>query len=154
MAKVSNSKLAARGFTGLFLRILAVSATLAAMTYFYLHIIHVNATTIALSHLLAVLICAALWGLVESITASILAVLCFNFFFLPPVLTFTIADPENWAALFAFLATSIIASELSARAKRRTQEALERQSEMEKLYAVSRAILLIEPTQSVGNQMG
>src|SRR5690348_5008367 len=102
MAKVSNSKLAVGEFTGLFVRILAVIAIVAAITYVYFHVIHVNATTIALSYLLAVLICAALWGLVESITASILAVLCFNFFFLPPVLTWTIADPQNWVALFAF----------------------------------------------------
>ncbi len=153
MANGFKSKFSAGGFIGLFLRILAVSATIAGITYFYFNVIHVNATTIALSYLLAVLICAARWGLVESITASVLAVLCFNFFFLPPVITFTVADPQNWVALFAFLAASIIASQLSARGKRRTQEALARQSEMEKLYAVSRAILLIDPSQNVGKQM-
>ena len=47
--------------------------------------------------------------------SSIVAMLCFNFFFLPPVGTFTIADPQNWVALFAFLATALTASQLSAR---------------------------------------
>ena len=46
--------------------------------------------------------------------------LCLNFFFLPPVGTFTIADPQNWVALFAFLAVSLVASNLSAVARART----------------------------------
>ena len=51
--------------------------------------------------------------------------LCFNFFFFPPIGEFTVADPQNWVALFAFLATSLTASQLSARAKRRTKEAVD-----------------------------
>ena len=47
--------------------------------------------------------------------------LCLNFFFLPPVGTFTIADPQNWVALFAFLAVSLVASNLSAVARARTR---------------------------------
>ena len=47
----------------------------------------------------------------------IAAMLCFNFFFLPPVGTLTIADPQNWVALLAFLATAIVASQLSGRAR-------------------------------------
>jgi len=64
--------------------------------------------------------------------------------FLSPIGTFTIAEPRNWVALFTFLATSLIASQLSARAKQQALEAMERREETERLYALSRAILLTE----------
>ena len=76
----------------------------------------VNATTVALSFLLVVLFVATLWGSRPALLASVLAVLCFNFFFLPPVGTFTIADPDNWVALGVFLAVAMTAGQLSARA--------------------------------------
>lgn len=79
--------------------------------------------------------------------------LCFNFFFLPPIGTFTIADPQNWVALFAFLLTSIIASQLSTKARMRALQATERQREMERLYALSRSILLIDPATPVPKQL-
>jgi two-component system, OmpR family, sensor histidine kinase KdpD len=103
-------------------------------------------------YLLAVLALAASWGLSEAIAASLAAMLCFNFFFLPPIGVFIIADPQNWIALFAFLATALVGSHLSDRAKRQAWEAKERQRETEQLYALSRAILLSEPSQSMGSQ--
>ena len=69
--------------------------------------------------------------------------LCFNFFFLPPVGTFTIADPQNWVALFAFLAVSLVASNLSAVARARTQEAVGRRDELARLFDLSRDVLII-----------
>ena len=92
-------------------------------------------------------------GLVESTIASVAAMLCFNFFFFPPIGTFTIADPQNWVALFAFLATSLTASQLSARAKRRTKEAIDRQHEMERLYSLSRALLLTDTARPMAKQI-
>ena len=102
----------------------------------------VNATTAALTFLLAVLLIATVWGLAAAVTTSLAAVLAFNFFFLPPVTTFTVEDPQNWVALLAFLITAITASQLSARAQRRTIEAQRRRRETEQLYALGRAILL------------
>jgi two-component system sensor histidine kinase KdpD len=109
-----------------------------------------NATTVGFAYLIAILLVAAAWGLSESVAASIAATVCFSYFFLPPVGTFAIADPENWIALFTFLISALIASQLSDRAKRRTIEAKTRQVEMERLYALSRAIMLMDPAQSVG----
>ncbi len=140
-------------FAQLSIRILAISAAIAAITALYFYRIRVNTTTVALTYLIMVLIVAALWGFVESIVASVFAVLCFNFFFLPPILTFTIADPQNWVALFAFLTTAIVASQLSVHGKRRAQEAVARRTEMEQLYSLSRAIMLIDPTQNVSKQI-
>src|SRR4051812_35602185 len=99
--------------------------------------IHVNATAAALAMLLCVLGVATLWGLVDAILTSLAAMLAFNFFFLPPVGTFTVADPENWVALFAFLVTAVTASQLSARAQTRAREALSHKQESERLYTLS-----------------
>jgi len=93
-----------------------------------------NATTVALAFLLVVLFVATLWGSRPALLASVLGVLCFNFFFLPPVGTFTIADPDNWVALFAFLVVAMTAGQLSARARRRAEEAEAGRREIERLY--------------------
>lgn len=61
--------------------------------------------------------------------------LCLNFFFLPPFGTFMIAAPDNWIALFAFLITAVSAGQLSARAKRRAEEAESGKREIGRLYA-------------------
>jgi two-component system sensor histidine kinase KdpD len=99
---------------------------------------------VGFAYLLLILIVASTWGFLEAALCSLLATLLFNFFFLPPVGRFTIADPQNWIALFSFLATSLIASRLSAVAKLRAKEAVERQRALEHLYAFSRAMLLID----------
>ncbi|MBI4903350.1 MAG: DUF4118 domain-containing protein [Acidobacteria bacterium] len=116
-------------------------------------IIPVNAATIALVYLLVILFVATRWGLTEAIIGSVVSTLCFNFYFLPPVGTWTIADPENWVALVTYLATSITASRLSVQARERTLEATARREEMERLYALSRAILLTDPTRPVARQL-
>jgi len=124
----------------------------AASTVIFARIIPVNATTAGFAYLLGVLGIATLWGLIEAVIASVAAMLCFNFFFLPPVGQFTIADPQNWVALFAFLTTALVASHVSDREKRQAREAKARQRETEQLYALSRFILLTEPSQPVGRQ--
>jgi len=84
--------------------------------------------------LLVVLFVAAYWGARPAIVASVLGVFCFNFFFLPPIHTLTIADPDNWIALIAFLITAVTAGQLSARAKRRAEEAEAGKREIGRLY--------------------
>jgi two-component system sensor histidine kinase KdpD len=96
---------------------------------------HVNAATVSLALLLNVLFIATRWGSLPALAASIVAMLCFNFFFLPPFGTFTIAATDNWIALLAFLATAVTAGQLSARAKRRAEEAEAGRREIERLYA-------------------
>ena len=124
-----------------------------ATTLFFSRIVPLNATTAGFCYLVAILLIATKAGLVESTIASIAAMLCFNFYFLPPVGTFTISDPQNWIALFAFLATSLTASHLSARAKVRAHESEDRRNEIERLYSLSRALLLIDTTRPIANQI-
>ena len=95
---------------------------------------HVNPTTVALGLLLVVLFVAAGWGSRPAVLASLLGVMCFNFFFLPPVGRWTIDDPDNWVALVAFLVTAVTAGQLSARANRRAAEADAGRREIERLY--------------------
>jgi len=125
-----------------------------AITFFYFETKFANYTTVALSYLLAILAIAAGWGLFEAIIASLAATLCFNYYFLPPVGTFTIADPQNWVALFTFLMVAIVASQLSERARRKAREAVEHQQETERLYTLSRMILLLGGnTQQVAREI-
>src|SRR5436853_5394379 len=109
----------------------AVSAVVFA-TFIFRLVALVNATTVGFAYLILILVIAASWGIAESIFASITATIFFNYFFLPPVGAWAIADPENWISLFAFMMTSLIASELSNRAWRRTAEANTRQIEIER----------------------
>src|SRR5499425_448992 len=101
----------------------------------------VNQPTVALSFLLAILAVSAVWGMAVSVLMSVAAMLAFNYFFLPPVGTFTIADPQNWVALGAFLITTMVASQLSARIRREAEKAHARRREVERLYAFSQKLL-------------
>jgi len=115
--------------------LIAVFSIAAASALLKLLGTHINATTVALALLLDVLFIATRWGSVPALVASVLAMLCFNFFFLPPFGTFSISAPDNWIALAAFLITAITAGQLSARAKRRAEEAEAGRREIERLYA-------------------
>src|ERR1700732_1832192 len=116
-------------------------AVIAGISFFYRHFLHVNQTTVALSFLLAILAVSAVWGMAVSVFMSLAAMLVFNYLFLPPVGTLTIADPQNWVALFAFLVTSIMGSQLSARIRQEADEAHHRRREVERLYRFSRKLL-------------
>jgi len=106
----------------------------------------ISPMTVALALLLVVLGVATLSRLGVAILVSIVAMLVLNFFFLPPVGTFTIADPENWVALFAFLIVAVIASKLSDVAQERTREAVSRRNEVTRLFDLSRDVLLTTET--------
>ncbi len=112
-----------------------------AVVQIYRHILHVNPTTVALTFLLMVLWVAAYWGFRFSVFLAVLATLAFNYYFLPPIGTLTVADPQNWVALFAFLVTAGIASELADRARRQTADANQRRRDVERLYAFSQRLL-------------
>jgi two-component system sensor histidine kinase KdpD len=102
-----------------------------------------NAATVSITYLLVVLLVAATSRLVVAVVTSIAAMLCLNFFFLPPVGTLTIADPHNWVAMFAFLAVSLVASHLSSVARTRTEEAVGRRNELARLFDLGRDVLMI-----------
>jgi len=128
---------AARNVTGYLVAALSVAAT-TVVGYRWLHF---NSTTVALVFLLGVLGVSAAWGLREAVFMSGIATVALDFYFLPPVGTFTITDPHNWIALFTFLVTAVAVSELSARARREARSAVGRRRELERLYAFSQLLL-------------
>jgi K+-sensing histidine kinase KdpD len=123
--------LAHKQFLGYIVAVIVIAAATAVLKIFGGH---VNPTTVALAFLLIVLFVATAWGSKPAVLASLLAVACFNFFFLPPYGTFTIADPHNWIAFFAFLITAITVGQLSSWARRRAEEANAARQEIERLY--------------------
>jgi len=125
-------------------RTISCTAALALIVFVYRALIHVNPTTAALTLLVAVLGAAAAWGLRYSIPMSIAAALCFNFFFLPPIGRLTIAETQNWIALVAFFLASVIASNLSERARRQATEAHRRRQDVERLYTFGQQLLIAE----------
>src|SRR5216684_2519813 len=114
-----------------FLAVLCIAVATALLAPFHNQI---NSTTVALAFLLVVLSVAILWGSRPALLASALGMLCFNFFFLPPFYTFTIADPQNWVALTAFFITALAVGQLSARAKQRAEIAEASKIEIKRLY--------------------
>lgn len=119
---------------------------IAAVTVAVKAVPNVSPTTAALALLLSVLAAATLARLRTAIAVSLLAMLALNFFFLPPLGAFTIADPQNWIALVAFIVVAFIASNLSAAAQDRARDAIARRDEVTRLFDLTRDVLLTTET--------
>ncbi len=155
--RVSGKSQAVRSFDVRYLQTLALRyaaaiGTIALATLIYRRL-PLNHTTVALTFLLVVLGVASRWGLTLATTTAIVATLAFNYFFLPPIGKFTIADPENWVALAAFLISAIIASRLSERARRETLNATRRRKEVERLYFLSQRLLATDNVMELLNSI-
>ncbi len=96
-------------------------------------------------YLFAVLPIAALFGLRFAVLVSVVSMLTFNWFFLPPRHTFHLAESENWVALAVYLVTAVSVSALAARARRRAAEAEDQRREAAFAAEVS-ALLLGQPS--------
>ena len=117
--QTTMGSLGQRRGAGYLAAVLGITAMIAVCATFHNQL---SNTTVALALVLVVLFMATLWGRGPGIVASVLGMLCFNFF-LPPFYTFTIADPENWITLAAFFTTASSAGHLSVTVKRRAAEA-------------------------------
>jgi K+-sensing histidine kinase KdpD len=94
----------------------------------------INTTTVGFAFLLVVVSLAIIRGSGPALLASVIGMLCYNFFFLEPLHTLTIVDPQNWVALTAFFVTALAVGQLSARARRRAEEAESGRVENRRLY--------------------
>jgi two-component system sensor histidine kinase KdpD len=135
------------------IRLALAFAGVALVTWVAHSVVPVNAITAGFAYLLLVLTVASTCEFLEAFLTSVASTLTFNFYFLPPIGTLTIADPQNRVALFYFLATALIASRLRTEAKRRTLEALARQQDVERLYSFSRSLLLIDKGAPFAKQL-
>jgi two-component system sensor histidine kinase KdpD len=120
----------------------AAVAIVFGIVFVFVKVIPVNQTTAALTLLLAILAVSTVWGFAASAFMSVVAMLAFNYYFLPPFGTLTIADPQNWVALFAFLGASLLASRMSTRIRQEAEEARARRREVERLYSFSQQLLV------------
>jgi len=134
-------------------KIAALPLIVALIVLVYHKLAQVNPATAGFTFLVAVLAVSALWGLRYATILAVLATLAYNFFFLPPIGTFTIADPQNWIALVAFIVSAIIASQLAERARRRTQDANQRRIELERLYNFSQQMLATDNVLTLVNSI-
>ena len=100
----------------------------------------IDLPNISLVFVVPVLLAAARHGLVPSLWVAGLSVLCFNFFFLPPLYEFTISDPANVMALLLFMFVAVGASALAARTRSQTESARREARTTAELYAFSRKI--------------
>ncbi|MBB6145171.1 two-component system sensor histidine kinase KdpD [Silvibacterium bohemicum] len=124
------------------IRYVGITLFAASIVLFYRRVIHVNQTTVAFTFLVLILITASRWRLAYSIYLSLLCSLLYNFFFLPPIGTFTINDGQNWIALGAFLCTGILVSQLSDGVRKQAAISESRRVEVERLYTFSQELLL------------
>ena len=99
--------------------------------------------------LMAIVGVALRFGLLPSLLATVAASLCYNFFFLPPIYTFTITDPTNVAAFVLFTMVAVVVSNMTARGRTHTVTALERVRTIELLYAFSRKLAGVGPLDDV-----
>ena len=100
----------------------------------------IGVESVDLVFLTAIIGVAVRFGLLPSLVASVAASLCYNFFFLPPIYTFTIADPTNVAAFVTFTVVAVIVSNIAARMRSQAGIAATRASTTEALYAFSRKL--------------
>ena len=77
-------------------------------------------TNVALLYLVPVLVAATRYGLRTGVVTGIVASLAYNFFFIPPVHTFTIADPQNLITVIVLLGVAVLVSQMAARARAQT----------------------------------
>lgn len=123
----------------LMLGLLAVAAVTAGGRWLHVS----NPGVVSTTFLLVVLMVAATSPLGVALAVSVAALLAFNYFFLPPLGTFVVDEPQNWLALVTFFAVSVVASRLSAVAAARTREALSARDEQARLFDLSRDVLVL-----------
>jgi two-component system sensor histidine kinase KdpD len=115
--------------------------------------LHVNFSTIGFLDLLVVVLVALLSGFWEATVTSLAALTCLNYFFIPPVYTLYVSDPQNWVALITFESTALLVSRLSIQMDKQARTAIQERRGMAKLYELSRRTLLMNPQQSPGAQI-
>ena len=115
--------------------------------------LNLNLSTSGSLYFLIVVMVAVVWGFWEASVTSLIAVNCLNYFFVPPVLTWRVSDPQNWVALATFEITALTVSRLSARAQGQARAEARQRAELEKLYELSRRILFLDRRLTIGPQI-
>ena len=104
-------------------------------------------------YLFLVVVTALYGGFWVATLSSVVAVSCLNYFFVPPVFSFTVTHPENWVALGAFEFTALTISRLSHRAQSRAAEAIAEHSDSQHLYEAAQRLLTLDRAGEPGTQI-
>lgn len=124
-------------------------AAVVVCTWFAFHL-RFNVASAGFLYLIVVVVAAVYGGFWQATVASVVAVNCLNYFFIPPTLTFSVGDAKNWVALGAFEFTALVVSRLSHRAQMRAAEAIAERHDSERLYQLSQRILLLDRSGDPG----
>lgn len=116
-------------------------------------VLHFNPAPVGFLFLIVVVTVAILSGFWQASIVSLTACACLDYFFYPPILQFTITDPQDWVALAAFETSALIVSRLSSRGRLNSREARLQRTSMEQLYELSRSTLLINMHRDPGPQL-
>ncbi len=147
-----DRKMNLRAILGQALRWLAATAA-AALTTFLLTWLGANSTIAGMVFLVLVVWWATQAGMALSIYTAALCALSFDYYFLPPFHTLRIGGAPGWVALVSFGLSCVVVSRLSERARRQTQQAEQRQADVERLYALSQEMMLVEDADSLIHDM-
>ena len=115
--------------------------------------LHTNLSTAGSVEMLLVLLVALRWGFLQATLVSLTVIFCLNYLFVPPIFTFTVADPQNWVALFTYEITALLVSSLSSKVQSHAGQVERQRERAVKLYDLSRAILLIDQRQPAAAQL-
>jgi two-component system sensor histidine kinase KdpD len=115
--------------------------------------LHLNLSTSGSLYFLIVVMVSVIWGFWEASVTSLIAVNCLNYFFVPPMLTFRISDPQDWVALATFEITALTVSRLSTRVQGQARAEARQRAQVEKLYELGRRILFLDRRQTIGPQI-
>jgi two-component system sensor histidine kinase KdpD len=143
---------AVRSRLGILRGCMAGLSAVALVTFFALRL-NLNLSASGSLYFLIVVMVSVIWGFWEASVTSLIAVNCLNYFFIPPVFTWTVSDPQNWVALAAFEITALTVSRLSTRAQDQARAEARQRVEVQKLYELSRRILLLDRRRTIGPQM-
>jgi two-component system, OmpR family, sensor histidine kinase KdpD len=112
-----------------------------------------NLSTAGSLELLLIVLIALRWGRIPATIASVVAVFCLNYLFIPPIFKLTVSEPANWISLLTFESTALLVGALSSRARINAAQADLQRQRAAKLYELSRAILLLDWRNSTAGQL-
>ena len=124
-----------------------------ALLTFAGYVLHFNPAPVGFLFLLIVVCFAILFGFWQASIVSLVACLCLDFFFYPPLFHLTVDDPQDWVALAAFEISALLVSQISSREQVTSREAEAQRRSMEQLYELSRSTLLINMHHAPGPQL-
>ncbi len=127
-------------------------ASIAALT-FVGYKLQLPIATEGFIYLLAVIVATISYGIWQAIFLSLIAASCLNYFFIPPLFSFTVGDSRDWIALISFQISALVVSRLSSREQKIARDANYQRLQMKKLYELSRGILLFDLHHPPGSQL-